>query len=147
MLKIFIGADHGGYSLKEKLTEKLRSKGFVVEDVGYKEYDPGDDFPDIAFKLGEKVVFEKARGILICSSGIGMSIAANKVKGVRAGLCTSIKQVRLAKSDSDINVLCLSNKLVSIDKNFKIVNKFINTVFSSDERFIRRIKKIKNYES
>ncbi len=147
MLKIFIGADHGGYSLKEKLIEKLRNKGFAVEDIGYKEYDPGDDFPDIAFKLGEKVVFEKARGILICSSGIGMSIAANKVKGVRAGLCTSIKQARLGRSDSDINVLCLANKLVSMDKNLKIVNKFINTVFSSDERFIRRIKKIKNYES
>jgi len=147
MIKILIGADHGGYNLKEKLVERLRSKGFAVEDIGYKEYEPTDDFPEIAFKLGEKVVFEKAKGILICSSGIGMSIAANKVKGVRAGLCTSIKQARLAKSDNDINVLCLANKLVSMDKNFKIVIKFINTVFSSDERFIRRIKKIKNYES
>jgi ribose 5-phosphate isomerase B len=147
MIKILIGADHGGYNLKEKLVERLRSKGFAVEDIGYKEYEPTDDFPEIAFKLGEKVVFEKAKGILICSSGIGMSIAANKVKGVRAGLCTSIKQARLAKSDNDINVLCLANKLVSIDKNFKIVIKFINTVFSCEERYIRRIKKIKNYES
>lgn len=147
MNKILIGADHGGYRLKQFLIEKLEKNGFDIEDIGYKSYDPSDDFPNIAFKLGEKVVSQKTKGILICKSGIGMSIAANKVKGVTAGLCTSIKQARMARCDSNINVLCLSSMLVSAEKNLKIVNKFINTIFASDERFIRRINIIKKYES
>lgn len=147
MLKIFIGADHRGFQLKEKLLEKLREKGYMITDLGSSKYDPGDDYTDLAIKVGKKVVDEKARGILICRSGIGMCMVANKVKGVRAGLCTSIKQARLARTDDDINVLCLSSEMVTMEKNLRIINKFINTVFSCEERYIRRIKKIKNYES
>lgn len=147
MGNVIIGADHRGYRLKSVIVENLRERGISVEDLGSTEYDPTDDFVDIAIKLGEKVVAEKAKGILICRNGVGVCIAVNKVRGVRAGLCMSIKQARLAKSDDDINVLCLSSELITQEKNIKIVNKFLNTVFSSEERFIRRIQKISKYES
>lgn len=147
MNKILIGADHGGYELKKFLIEKLKEQKYEVEDVGFETYDPTDDFPDIAFKLGEKVVVEKVTGILICKSGIGVSVSVNKVKGVRGGLCTSVEQAEMAKRDTNINVLCLSSMLNSNEKNLEIVNKFINTQLASDERFTRRINKITNYES
>lgn len=147
MAKVIIGADHRGFRLKEKIKEKLMENEISVEDIGAVKYDPSDDFADFGFLVAEKVMAEKCLGIVICASGIGISIAANKVKGVRAGLCTSIKQVRLAKNDDNINVLCLSSELVTNEKNLKIVNKFIKTVFSPTERYLRRINKIKKYES
>ena len=147
MGSIIIGADHRGFRLKKVIIEMLRDRGVAVEDLGYKEYDKDDDFVDIAQKVALKVISEKAKGILVCRTGIGTSIMANKVKGIRAGLCTMIKQARLARNDNDINILCLSAELVSQEKNLKIVNKFMNTVFSSGENYIRRNNKIKNYES
>jgi len=147
MGNVLIGADHRGYRLKSVIIETLRDNDVIVEDMGNHEYDREDDFVDFAIKVAEKVVSERTKGILICGGGIGMSIVANKVKGVRAGLCTSIKQARLARCDNDINLLCLSAELVSQEKNLKIVNKFLNTVFSSGENYIRRINKIKKYES
>jgi len=147
MGNVIIGADHRGYRLKSIIVEALRDNEVIVEDLGNTEYDKEDDFVDFALKVAEKVVSERTKGILICGGGIGMSIAANKVKGVRAGLCTSIKQARLARCHNDINVLCLSAELVSQEKNLKIVNKFLNTVFSSGENYIRRINEIKKYES
>jgi ribose 5-phosphate isomerase B len=147
MGNILIGADHRGWRLKSIIVEKLRERGIAVEDLGYRDYDKNDDFADITVDLANRVVHEKTKGILICRTGIGTSIMANKVDGVRAGLCTLIKQARLARNDTDINILCLSADLVSQEKNLRIVNKFLNTIFSSGENYIRRINKIKQYES
>jgi ribose 5-phosphate isomerase B len=147
MRQIYIGADHRGFILKETLKEDLRSKGYYVTDLGGKSADSGDDYTDIAIKLGEKVVLEKALGILICGSGVGVSIAANKVYGIRAALCTSVKQARLAREDDDANVLCLSGDLIDEEVAREISGVFIETVFSSEERHIRRIQKINQYET
>jgi ribose 5-phosphate isomerase B len=147
MIKIYIGADHRGYRLKNKLVESLRKEDYAVIDVGNSKYDRDDDFVDFAIKVGEKATASNDLGIVICSSGIGVCIASNKVKGVRAGLCTTLKQVRVARDSDNINVLCLTSELVSEVKNLKIALKFINTVFSPEERYLRRLNKIKKYES
>jgi len=144
---IYIGADHRGYRLKEEIKKWLETEHYEHRDLGAKEYDKNDDFPEISIKLAETVAIEGAKGILICGSGAGASIAANKIKGIRAGLCTSEKQAKAAKNDDDINVLCISADLVSVEDNIKIVSVFLATMFSSEERHIRRINQIKTYES
>lgn len=145
MKQIYIGADHGGVILKDKLVEKLRNEDWKVTDLTGK-YDPGDDYPDIGFKVGEKVVMEKALGILICKSGAGVCVAVNKVDGIRASMAINSRQARKAREDDDINVLCLSANYVGDDENMEIVEAFLGAVFASEERFIRRINKIKQYE-
>lgn len=146
-MQIYIGADHRGFQVKDQIKEALRNSEFNVTDLSNEKFNPDDDFPDIALKLGEKVVIEKAMGILICGSGVGMCIATNKVKGVRGALCTSEKQARLAREDNNANVLCLSAMLTNPEVNINISKVFLETVFSPTERFIRRIKKIENYET
>ncbi len=143
---IYIGADHRGYRLKEEIKKWLEAEQYEFRDVGAKEYDKDDDYPDIAIKLSETVAIEGAKGILVCGSGAGASVAANKVKGIRAGLCTSEKQAKAARNDDDINILCLSADSISVEDNIKIVAVFLATSFSSEERHIRRINTIKEYE-
>ncbi len=143
---IFIGADHRGFRLKEEIKKWLESQQYEYRDLGADEYNKDDDYPDISIKLAETVVNENGRGILICGSGAGASIAANKVKGIRAGLCTSEKQTKSARNDDDINVLCISADAISVDLNLRVVAVFLATMFSSEERFVRRINKIKDYE-
>lgn len=143
---IYIAADHRGFRLKEEIKKWLEVNHYEFRDLGAKEYDKNDDYPDFAIDIAEKVAIENARGILICGSGAGASIAANKVRGIRAGLCTSEKQSKAARNDDDINLLCLSADAVSVEDNIKIVSVFLETRFSSEERFIRRINKIKDYE-
>jgi RpiB/LacA/LacB family sugar-phosphate isomerase len=143
---IYVGADHRGFNFKKKLVDFLRELNYEVKDLGSKNYDQGDDYNEISVELAEKVVMENTKGILLCGSGVGVSVAANKVLGVRAALCTSQKQARLAREDSDANILCLATDLVGEEDNLEIAKTFLETVFSSDERFIRRINKIKEYE-
>ena len=138
---IYIGADHRGFRLKEEICKWLESQHYDFRDLGAKEYDKEDDYPDISIKVAETVATEGAKGIVICGSGAGASVAADKVKGIRAGLCTSEKQAKAARNDDDINVLCLSTDAVSVDDNIKIVSVFLATMFSSEERHIRRINK------
>lgn len=144
---IYIAADHRGFRLKEDIKKWLETELYEFRDLGANEYNRDDDYPEIAFKLGETVVKENTRGILICGSGAGASIAANKVPGIRAGLCTSVKQATAAKNDDNINILCLSADWVSQENNLKITETFLKTLFSSEERHIRRINQIKDYES
>ena len=115
-----------------------------LKNIGY--YDEGDDYTDVAIKLAEKVVLEKVMGVLICGSGVGVCVAANKVDGAMAALCTSEKQARLAREDDNANILCLSSELVDETNNEKIVKIFLETVFSPLETHVRRINKIKEYE-
>ena len=144
---IYIAADHRGFRLKEDIKKWMESEHYEFRDLGASSYDKEDDYPDFAIKIGEKVAIENARGILVCGSGAGASIAVNKVKGIRAGLCTFEKQARAARNDDDINVVCLSADAVSVDENMKIVSVFLATMFGSEERYIRRINKIKKYEA
>lgn len=144
---IYIGADHRGFRLKEEIKKWLESQQYEYRDLGANEYRKEDDYPEISIKLAEMVVTENSRGILICGSGAGACIAANKVKGIRAGLATSEKQVKAARDDDDINILCVSADLISVEDNIKIVSVFLATMFSSEERHIRRINQIKEYES
>lgn len=146
MTTVYIGADHRGFKLKEIIKENMRSLGYQITDLGGQKYDEEDDYTDIGIKVAEKVAFDNGLGVLICGSGVGICIAANKVNGVRAALCTSEKQARLAREDDNANILCLSSDLVDEDTNLNILNTFLETVFSSEERHIRRIRKINEYE-
>lgn len=143
---IYVDADHRGYKFKKKLVEFLRDSGFEVTDLGKKNLNEDDDYSDIAIKLAEKVVKDNTKGILICGSGVGINIAANKVDGARAALCGSVKQVRLGREDDDMNILCLSAELVDEETNLEMAKVFLETIFFAEERFIRRINKIKEYE-
>lgn len=144
---IFIGADHRGFGQKEEIKKWLIENGRELVDLGADKYDPEDDYPDMAIKVAEKVVLDNGKGIVICGSGVGASIAANKVKGARAGLCLLERQVRAARNDDNINVLVLSADLIPIEDNLEIVNTFLETVFASEEKYLRRINKIKSYET
>jgi ribose 5-phosphate isomerase B len=147
MRQVFLGADHRGYYLKEKIKKELRELGWSVTDLGNQKYDTDDDYTDISIELAEKVVRNKALGILICGSGVGVCIAANKVIGARAATVLNKEQARKAREDDDANILCLSADWVNEKLNLKIVKEFLETVFSSEERHIRRILKIKKYET
>ncbi len=141
-MKIYIGADHRGYNLKEALRAKLLKEGNEVIDMGGSG-DPADDYPDFAEKVGEAVSADsQAKGILICGSGVGVSIAANKFRGVRASLIFEPKQAHDSRADEDPNVLALSADYTTEDKAREIVDAWLGTPFSGAERHARRVGKI-----
>ena len=146
MKMVYLGADHRGFELKNKIVLELREKGWTVTDLTPKK-DLDDDYTDISIKLGEKIVLEKALGILMCGSGAEVTVAVNKVKGVRAALAMTKKQARKVREDDDINVLCLAADFVNDEDNIEIVKDFLETTFMAEERFIRRINEIKEYEN
>jgi ribose 5-phosphate isomerase B len=147
MAPLFIGSDHRGFCLKEKIKEWLIPQNYQLEDIGNKAYNEDDDFSDFAIKLGEKVVQNNGLGILLCANGIGVNIAVNKVKGIRGAICFNEKQVRTGVNDDNLNVLCIPSDYISFQDCQKIVTVFLTTVFSPQERFVRRLNKIKEYES
>lgn len=147
MKQVYIGADHRGFNLKEEIKAELRKLEWIVTDIGKKNIDLEDDYPDISINLGEKVVKEKTLGILVCGSGAGICVSANKVDGVRAALAMNQRQARKIREDDNINVLCLTADFVSKEDNLEIVKEFLTAVFTPEERFIRRILKIKKYET
>jgi len=145
-MKIGIACDHNGMNLKNKIINFLNDFNYDIIDFGPQKYDPNDDYPDFAFKLGESIRDNKINyGILICGTGIGMSIAANKVKGVRCAKVNTIKETKLTRIDNNSNVIAFSKDL-SFDKIKRIINEFINTPFSTKERHHRRVDKISKYE-
>lgn len=147
-MKVYIGADHGGYKLKEKIKTWLAEWGFEFEDLGAHELKEDDDYPDYALAVAQKVVSDpQALGILACRSGQGECIAANKVKGIRAAVAWSEESARSAKRDDNVNILCLAADHVGMGEQRKIVSSFIGTPFEANERFQRRIDKIKKIES
>ena len=146
MRDVFIGADHRGFGLKKKIIEDLRTEGWMVTDTN-PVFDPNDDYPDVSITLGEKVVKNQGLGVLICGSGAGVCVGANKVKGIRAALAFNVKQARKIREDDDINVVCLSADFVSEDDNLEITKEFLKAIFMTEERFIRRVKKISKYET
>lgn len=142
-MKIFIGADHGGFDLKNQLKEHLVHRGCEVEDIGAHTLSKDDDYPPIAFELTTKVLSEDdARGILLCSSGEGVCIAANRVRGIRAALVWSPEQARETRRDNNSNVLCLGANLTSLEVATAIVDNWLDEEFSGAERHVRRLKQI-----
>ena len=141
-MKIFLGADHNGFALKNELAAYLKKAGYDVVDDGDAALAPEDDFPVFAQKVVKDILESgdhDARGILICSSGQGMCMAANRFKGIRALLGYDRESVRSARNDDDANVLCLPSKIFQADGANMLVETFLNTPFAAAPRFTRRI--------
>lgn len=147
-MKIYLGSDHAGFEAKEKLREFFQKKGWRYEDVGPYLFNKDDDYPEFAFKVAEKVAHDgESKGILICGSGAGVVIAANKVKGIRAVSVNDVKSAKLTREHNDANVLGLSGWNMPFPKMTSIITAWLNTPFSNADRHRRRINKISTYES
>lgn len=144
---IYLGADHRGFELKEKIKSWLSAWGYDFEDKGAFEYNKDDDYPDFALAVAEEATRDpNNKGILICGSGIGVAIAANKIKDIRAGTAMKSEQARASVNDEDLNVLALPADYLDEAEAQEIVKKFLETKFSGAERHVRRLNKIKELE-
>ncbi len=138
-MKVSIGSDHGGYELKLEVIEHLKKKGFEVTDVGT-DSPASCDYPIYAKKVTEDIQSKNADlGILICGTGIGMSMAANKEPGIRAALCHDTFSAKATREHNDANILCMGARVVGPGLALMIIDTFLDTPFSNDERHIRRI--------
>jgi ribose 5-phosphate isomerase B len=144
-MKIYLGADHNGYELKAKLADYLQRSGYDVVDEGDAERKPEDDFPQFASKVVQAMREDgdpEARGILICGSGQGMCMAANRYKGIRAALAWDQEEARAARNDDDSNVLCLPARAFEFNQTIGIVHTWLMTPFAGATRFKRRIAEL-----
>jgi len=144
-MKIYIGADHNGFDLKQELTEELTRAGYAVVDEGNTNENPDDDFPQFAAKVVAAINAsddDDPRGILICGSGQGMCMAANRFKGIRASLVWSDGEAHAARNDDDSNVLCLPARYVDAQTAIKLAEVWLATPFAGAARFRRRIKEL-----
>jgi ribose 5-phosphate isomerase B len=140
---LHISSDHAGFKAKEKLKKYLTSKEIIFIDHGPKTLKSKDDYPEYAHLLANIVsLVPTDKGILICGSGFGMAISANKTKNIRAATLHSTKEARLAREHNDLNIACLSSKLQTQKDHQKIIDTFLKTEFTKDTRHKRRIKKI-----
>lgn len=150
-MKIAIGSDHAGFELKEKIKKYLDGKDISVVDAGT-DSNESVDYPDFAYKVANDVINKKVqKGILICSTGIGIGIAANKVKGIRCGTCNDLVSVEMARKDNDINIIAIGSRFVNYELAKEIIDLFLNTSFLGDEklgeRHKRRVDKISKIEN
>ncbi len=146
--KVFIGADHRGYELKEKVFHWLTNDDFEVEDYGAYEYDEKDDYTTFAEKVASVVAQEEnAKGVLFCGSGVGVDIVANKFDGIRASIGKDNDQVRAGRNDDDMNVLVIAAGYTSEDEAKTMVKTFLKTPFSGKERYKKRLQEIKEIEA
>ncbi len=146
-MKIYVGSDHNGYQLKHDLIEYLRRAGHEVADAGDTQLNPDDDFPVFAQTVVKDILGstdKEPRGILICGSGQGMCMAANRFKGIRALLGYDHESVRSARNDDDANILCLPASLLKSGNAHALVDIFLDTPFAAAPRFVRRIKEMDN---
>lgn len=144
-MKIALGSDHGGYELKNIIKEHLLQKGNEILDFGT-ESSKSVDYPEYGFKVGQAIVAKETDlGIVICGTGIGISIAANKVKGIRAALCTDSYMARMAREHNNANILALGSRVIGPGVALDIVDIFLNTAFS-ESRHARRLKLITDFE-
>ncbi|MEQ4489973.1 MAG: ribose 5-phosphate isomerase B [Dehalococcoides mccartyi] len=142
-ISVAIGADHGGYGLKTDLLPFLNQLGIKVLDLGACTYDSADDYPDFASAVARKVACGQTdRGIIICGSGVGACITANKIKGVRAGLCHDVYSAHQGVEHDDMNVLCLGARVIGIEVAKEIITAFLNARFTGEERHKRRLEKL-----
>lgn len=146
-LRIAVGADHGGYPLNERVLAELRDAGYEIVDFGTHDGSQPDDYPDYARKVGEAVQRGEVNiGILICGSGVGASVAANKLRGIRAALCGDTYSAHQSREHDDCNVLCLGARVVGVELALDIVRAFVAARFSGEERHRRRLRKIEEME-
>lgn len=145
---IYIGTDHRGFELKGKICKWLAGRNYEFEDMGAFEYDHEDDYFDYAFAVAEKISRnpKESRGIVICASGVGVDIVANRFDGVRCGLGFAEDQVHAARRDDDINVLALPADNCDEELAAKLAEKFLETSFASSDRYLRRLEKLKRFE-
>lgn len=144
-MKVLLGSDHAGFQLKEDLKQFIQSLGHEVDDYGVYTSEPFD-YPDVAIRLARDVVEGKgARGILICGTGVGMSIAANKVKGVRAALCHDVFSARASREHNNANILTMGERVIGKGLAREIVKVWLEAEFQG-ERHARRLEKIERYE-
>lgn len=143
-MKLVIASDHAGFSLKEEVRAYLTKSEHEILDLGAFKCEPQDDYPDFAERVGEAIkAGEAPRGILICGSGVGVSIAANKIPGIRAGMCHDTYSAHQGVEHDDMNVLVLGARIVGTSLAYELVDAFIRAKFiSNEERFSRRFKKV-----
>jgi ribose 5-phosphate isomerase B len=146
-MKLVIGSDHAGFQLKVAIGDLLRALGHEVLDVGAFNENPSD-YPDFAEAVGRAVLDKKAeRGVLICGSGVGASVAANKVPGIRAGMCHDTYSAHQGVEHDDINVLVLGSRVVGVALAQDLVKAYLGAKFSNEERHVRRLEKVKAIEA
>ena len=142
-MKIGIAADHGGYEMKQKIRILLDTRGHQVVDFGNSSYDRNDDYPDFAIPLARAVADGTVdRGVLLCGSGIGASIVANKIDGIRAAVCHDDFSARQGVEDDDMNILCLGGLTTGMAVAWNCVKSFLTAKFSGGERHLRRLAKV-----
>jgi ribose 5-phosphate isomerase B len=146
-MKVAVGADHAGFDLKTQLVPWLESSGHQVVDVGAHTLDPADDYPDFAAAVAHSVNHGLAeRGVMVCGSGVGASIATNKVGGIRACLCHDTYTARQGVEHNDMNVICLGGRVIGIETAKEVVSAFLRAAFTPEDRFQRRLDKVGDIE-
>ena len=143
---VYLGADHAGWHLKEEIKKYLQESGYEYQDLGSKDLNPKDDYPGFALEVAKKVAQTEDKGILICSTGIGMCMTANKVKGVRGAVCWDKFTALQSREHNDANILCLASKSLDTEAALKIVRVWLETEFTGEERHVRRLNKVEQIE-
>ena len=147
-MRIGIAADHGGFPLKEQLAVRLKSAGHEVVDFGAHQLTPDDDYPDFVILLGQAVATQKVhRGLAICGSGVGASVCANKIRGVRAALIHDHFSARQGVEDDHMNILCMGGRTVGPAVAWDLVQTFLAAEFSQAQRHLRRLAKVASLET
>ena len=146
-MNVAFGSDHAGWTLRERILAELRARGATIVDCGPPEMVPGDDYPDVAAAVGRAVASGRAdRGVLVCGSGVGASIAASKLTGVRSALCHDPFSARQGVEDDDMNVMALGARVIGPELAAELVKDFLDARFSGAERHRRRLGKIADLE-
>lgn len=148
MIRIGVAADHGGFELKERLAEVLRTAGYDVVDFGARELVPDDDYPDFVVPMARAVAGgDVSRGLAVCGSGVGACVAANKVPGARAALITDSFSAHQGVEDDDMNIICLGGRVTGPALAWDLAQTFLKACFTGDERFKRRLAKVAALEA
>ena len=147
-MKIAVGSDHGGFPLNKAIVKELEVAGHEVVDFGTDRGDLPDDYPDYAKMVAEAVQLGRVeRGILVCGSGVGVTAAANKFRGIRACMCHDTYSAHQGVEHDDMNVLCLGARVVGVNLALDLVHAFLNARFTGEERHVRRLNKIRSIEN
>lgn len=142
-MRIAIGADHAGFTMKQDLAEKLRGMGHEVLDLGAHSHNSTDDYPDFADAVGRAIIEGKAeRGVLICGSGVGVSVAANKIPGIRAAVCHDCYSAHQGVEHDNMNVLVLGSRIIGIELARDLIRTYLAAQFTGEERHLRRLGKV-----
>ena len=147
-MRVAVGGDHAGFEMKNLIAEHVRALGHTVDDAGAYEYDALDDFPDFSEAVAVRVVDGRAeRGLIVCGSGVGASVAANKVRGIRAGLCHDTYSARQGVEHDDMNVVCIGARIIGEELAKEVVTAFLSASFiEEEEKYVRRLNKVLDIE-